>query len=74
MVEADDTGAAENLASQMLRDGDVLRGLVQNPADDPPTMQADDIYEIKHREDFEEAENYIWFEMKPKHWWQFWRR
>jgi hypothetical protein len=74
VAEADDATTAENHAMQMLRDDEGLRELVQNPADDPPTMRIDDTYEIERHEDFEDAEGFIWFEMKPKRWWQFWRR
>ena len=33
----------------------------------------DETYEIDKREDFDDAAGFIWFEMKPKRWWQFWR-
>jgi hypothetical protein len=72
-VEAEDPGAAELAAVQMIRDDQELRPLVQNAASDPPLMSMLSIQEV---ESFDEAERFptIWYDMNPKRWWQFWRR
>ena len=74
VVEEQDVSSAENQAMQIIRDDQTLRGLVKNPENDPPTMTVDETYEIEKREDFEDVTGFIWFEMKPRRWWQFWRK
>lgn len=73
VVEAEDPNAAEKDAMKLLREDEKLRGITENTPDDPPTMRVDETYEIDKREDFDDAAGFIWFEMKPKRWWQFWR-
>jgi hypothetical protein len=74
-VEAADAKAAENGAVEMIRTTQRLRELVRNGPDDPPIM---DVTEIAELESFNKIENmepgFIWYEEKPKRWWQFWKR
>ena len=73
-VEAPDAAAAENAAVQMIRDTQRLRDLVRNAPDDPPIM---DVIGITEMESFDVIENlepgFMWFEERPRRWWQFWR-
>ncbi len=74
-VEATESATAENAAIQMLRKTQELRDLVHNTSDDPPVM---DVAQIAELESFDGIENrepgFVWYEEKPKHWWQFWKR
>ncbi len=74
-VEALDAGAAENAAVQMIRETQRLRDLVRNAPDDPPVMN---VIGITKMESFDGIENlelgFVWYEERPKRWWQFWKR
>jgi hypothetical protein len=74
-VDAPDAAAAENSAVQMIRDTQRLRDLVRNAHDDPPVM---DVIGITEMESFDGIENlelgFVWYEQRPRRWWQFWRR
>jgi hypothetical protein len=46
-VRAADAKAAENMAVQMLRDQESLRGVVLNDRSDPPLLQVENIFEAE---------------------------
>lgn len=73
-VEADDSGAAERAAVQMLRDDEELRGIVLNEETDPPVMDVTKIVELAPTVDLPSQPGRVWYEMNPKRWWQIWRR
>src|SRR5205809_294154 len=73
-LQADDGSAAENAAVQMVRDDQELRDLVKNQPDDPPVMDILEITELESLDGVPAKTGRIWYEMKPKRWWQLWRR
>jgi hypothetical protein len=74
-VEAADSAAAENAAVQMIRDTQRLRDLVRNAPDDPPIMDVTSVIELASFVGIENLEpGFMWFEERPRCWWQFWKR
>lgn len=73
-VEAADATAAENLAIQMVRDDEELCAQVRNDSADPPTMDVMEIIEFESFDGINTNLGRVWYEVKPKRWWQFWRR
>jgi hypothetical protein len=73
-VEAADSAAAEHAAVQMIRQTQRLRDLVRNAPDDPPVMDVTSIIELASFDGIENLEQgFVWYEERPKRWWQFWR-
>jgi hypothetical protein len=74
-LEAPDAAAAENASVQMIRETQRLRDIVRNTPDDPPIMDVIGITEIGSFAGFENLEQgFVWYEEKPRRWWQFWKR
>jgi hypothetical protein len=74
-VEVTDPAAAENAAVQMIRETQRLRDIVRNDSGDPPVMDVTSIVELESFEGIENREpGFVWYEERPKRWWQFWRR
>jgi hypothetical protein len=72
-ITADDAVAAGQSVLPLLRDDPELANLLMNETVDPPMINIINVTEI---ESFDEMPNkgQIWYDMKPKRWWQFWRR
>jgi hypothetical protein len=74
-VEASDPTVAEYAAVQMIRETRRLHDLVRNASEDPPLMDVTSIDEVEILPPIEEREpGFVWYEEKPRRWWQFWRR
>jgi hypothetical protein len=74
-VEAADSAAAEHAAVQMIRETQRLRDLVRNARDDPPVIDVTSVTELASFDGIEHQEpGFVWYEERPKRWWQFWRR
>lgn len=75
IVDARDLAEAEKLGIETVRNDvkELLKDSLQNAADDRQTMTLENIQES---ETSAEAcpNGFIWYEMNPKRWWQFWRR
>jgi len=74
IVEAADPAAAEHAAVQMIRETQRLRDLVRNDPADPPVMDVTSIVELESGEAESREPGFVWYEERPKRWWQFWRR
>ncbi len=75
IVESPDRAAAEHAAVQMIRETQRLRDLVRNDPGDPPLMDVTSIDELQAGERIENREpGFVWYEERPRRWWQFWRR
>ena len=73
-VEAPDAKTAELAAVQSLRDDQSLRDLVRNESADPPVMDVTKVVPIEASDRPDEQSGLIWYPVRPKRWWQFWRR
>ena len=75
IVEASDPVAAEHAAVPMIRETQRLRDLVRNDPGDPPVIDVTSIVELESGEEVESRETgFVWYEERPRRWWQFWRR
>jgi hypothetical protein len=75
IVESPDPIAAEYAAVQMIRETQRLRDLVRNEPGDPPVMHVTSIVELESGDEIEDREpGFVWYEERPRRWWQFWRR
>lgn len=75
IVESPDPVAAEHAAVQMIRETQRLRDLVRNEPGDPPVMDVTSVVEVEPGEESESREpGFVWYEERPRRWWQFWRR
>jgi hypothetical protein len=75
IVESPDPVAAEHAAVKMIRETQRLRDLVRNDPGDPPVMDVTSIVELESEEGIENREpGFVWYEERPRRWWQFWRR
>jgi hypothetical protein len=72
-VTAANPDEAERTAIEVVRQDERLRPLVKNSADDPPTMKLEAIAELGTF-DPDCPKGFVWYQMRPKRWWQFWRR
>ncbi|HEY1068137.1 MAG TPA: hypothetical protein VGE52_18585 [Pirellulales bacterium] len=72
-VTAKDRAEAGPLAKQMLLDDPELAALVKNVPGDPPAMDVVEVVEAGVFPNTTEQPGRVWYEMKPKRWWQFWR-
>jgi acetolactate synthase regulatory subunit len=74
-VESADSIDAQNSAVQLIRETQRLRDLVRNALDDPPFMDVTSISELESFDGIENLEpGFVWYEERPKRWWQIWRR
>jgi hypothetical protein len=74
-VHGDDPVAAEQAAVQMIHETRRLRDLVRNDPGDPPMMDVTSIVELESDEGIENREpGFVWYEERPRRWWQFRRR
>lgn len=74
-LESTDSAAAENSAVQMIRETRRLRDLVRNIPDDPPFMDVTSVIELESFDGIESLEpGIVWYEERPRRWWQFWKR
>jgi hypothetical protein len=74
-VQAADSAAAENTAVQITRETQRVRDLVQNAPGDPPVMDVTSVVELASFDGIENLEpGIVWYEERPRHWWQFWTR
>jgi hypothetical protein len=74
-VQAADPAATENAAVQIIRETQRIRDLVQNAPDDPPIMDVTSVIELASFDGIENLEpGFVWYEQRPRRWWQFWRR
>ena len=73
-LEAADASAAEYAAVQKVRETERLRQLVRNAPNDPPVMDVDAIVELSADAELPPDTGFIFYEMNPRRWWQFWRR
>lgn len=73
-VEAGDPDSAVQMATQSLREEKPLRDMVRNGEEDRPFMDVDDLREFDISEELPAPTGFLWYPMRPKRWWQFWRR
>ena len=74
-VESTDSAAAEKSAVQMIRETQKLRDLVRNTPDDPPFMDVTSVIELASFDGIANLEpGIVWYEERPRRWWQFWKR
>jgi hypothetical protein len=75
IAESPDPAAAEHAAVQMIRQTQRLGDLVRNDPDDLPVMDVTSIVDLESIEEYESRETgFVWYEERPRRWWQFWRR
>lgn len=73
-VKAEDPTQAEERAVQMIREEKKLRDTILNEKTDPPIMHVLEILELDPESHEEIQPGFIFYEMNPKKWWQFWRK
>lgn len=72
-VQADDADIAEQQAVQAVRDDDEIRALVKNDASDPPVIDVSEIIELQSLDGVNQSQGRIWYAVKSKRWWEFWK-
>ena len=71
-IESGSPHEAEMIAVEKIRSNVELKTATQNPKDDPPTIDLDEIDELESFEGIDEMETgRIWY--LEKAWWQFWK-
>jgi hypothetical protein len=70
-VEAGNPDDAIDQAVAMIREDDDLAALIKNADDDPPIIDVAEVAEVE-TSDVDVQPGRVWYEEKPKKWWQFW--